>query len=394
MNVPLPASALGNLLNDPALARYAIALDYPIAINLASDEECREEFQASDHQVLSESDRQDISQLLTNNTKRNAVLFVLDTGWPSNDAYTNSLQEFRIILDSFWRQHFNLGLSSAPYPNQYTEPSNFHCRCIERALREFRHMDQGQHVKVIYVPLTQEQAGKSILEDLLQTLYLYEWEEGEQLTPPSDALAASRKYAEETVSDKIPTQWSGEQVTTDKALLDAIILLSDEYADKQETFLFVNESWTVSHKEYYLRWPLPLHGAVLAAAGNGGVNVSSTQLDFADRSNLAKDTIAIMNMDPKLGFVCSSSFIDKLDIDTAMAIAYDGKISEDICGTSFAAPRVAWLLAADEALRRNPIEAQRWSSGLQERLASIRDPNAKQYLKLWLSPGKLLALPH
>jgi len=80
--------------------------------------------------------------------------------------------------------------------------------------------------------------------------------------------------------------------------------------------------------------------------------------------------------------VCSSSYIDERDIDAAMAIAFDGRISADLCGTSFAAPRVAWILAADESMRKQAIQPQRWSIELQKRLVALRDPNSQKYDKL------------
>ncbi|MCY1305853.1 hypothetical protein D9M70_556790 [compost metagenome] len=42
---------------------------------------------------------------------------------------------------------------------------------------------------------------------------------------------------------------------------------------------------------------------------------------------------------------CRSSIIGSKQTDP-LAISFDGYVNKDICGTSFAAPRVAWLLAA------------------------------------------------
>jgi hypothetical protein len=394
INVATPISSVAQLMTDPILSKYANAFDYPIAVRLASDSLCKTDFQDDDHHVLTDDERKLMSQLLTKDTQRDAIVFVMDTGWPNKTAYDESRTQLWNFLDSFWRRNFGLGLPHGPYAEQYSDPSNLHCRCIDRALREFKQIDPSQHVKIIYVPMTREQDGGSVITDFLQTSYLYEWENMKHVLPPNDVLKISRQFAEDAVSKKFPTQWSGDEVTTDKSLLDAVMLLSDEYADMRNTFLFINESWTVSHKEYYIRWPAPLHGAVLAATGNSESNVSDPMLDFADRSTLARDTIAVMNLDPVAGTVCSSSFIDEGDIDTAMAIGYDGTISADICGTSFAAPRVAWVLAADEATRKLPVKPQKWSATLQARLSSIRDPNSKKYLRLWLRPGRLLSLPH
>jgi len=396
IDLPIPVANVSELLADPALSKYASAFQYPIAVHLAADPPCKTESQVGDHSVLSENERASIGQALGNSTQRDSVVFVLDTGWPNKTAYEESRTQLWTVLDSFWRRNFGLALPHGMYAQQYTDPSNFHCRCVERSLKEFRKIDPSGHVKVIYVPMTREQDGGSVIADLLQTSYLLEWENMKHVLPPNDVLKRSREVAENTVSTKFPAQWPGDQeeVTTDKSLLDAMMILSDEYAEMKKTFVFINESWTVKHKEYYIRWPAPLHGAVIAAAGNENVNVSDPLIDFADRSSLAKDTFAVMNLDQTVGKVCSSSFIDESDIDSAKAIGYDGKISNEICGTSFAAPRVAWILAADEAIRKQDIQPQKWADSLQHRLSVMRDPGAQKYLRLWLSPWKLLATPH
>ena len=396
IDLPIPVANVGQLLTDPVLSKYTNAFQYPIAVRLAADSPCKTESQAADHNVLADNERALISQALGNNSQRDSIVFVLDTGWPNKTAYEESRTQLWTILDSFWRRNFGLGLPHGMYEQQYTDPSNFHCRCIERSLKEFRKMDPSGHVKIIYVPMTREQDGASVIVDLLQTSYLLEWENMQHVSPPNDVLKRSREVAESTVATKVPAQWpeSQKEVTTDKSLLEAMMLLSDEFAEMRKTFVFVNESWTVTHKEYYIRWPAPLHGAVIAATGNENANVSDPLVDFADRSTIAKDTFAVMNLDQTGDKACSSSFIDESDIDSARAIGYDGKVSSEICGTSFAAPRVAWILAADEATRKQDTQPQKWMDALQRRLFTLRTAGAQKYLRLWLSPSKLLADPH
>jgi hypothetical protein len=391
LDIPIPISAVNQVMTDPVLSQYGTLFDYPIAIDLASGSDCDSPIGPPDHRVLLDGEKNTIAQLLSQPGQRDGLMFVLDTGWPDPSTFKDSREQLWSLLDAYWRRNFSMGLPHSMYSTTYKDPTNFHCRCIERALKEFRDLDVGKHVKVVYLPMTQEQGGDAVIQDLLQTSYLYEWEKGKQLKPPQDVLSVSRQYAVDAVSKQFPLQWSGNRVTTDKALLDAVLLLGDEYADMRSTYLFINESWTVNHKEYYLRWPSPLHGAVIAATGNADENVADAMRDFADRSSLNKDTIAIMNMEQGSGFVCSSSYIDERDIDAAMAIAYDGRISADLCGTSFAAPRVAWILAADESMRKQAIQPQRWSIELQKRLVALRDPNSQKYDKLWFWPGKFLS---
>jgi len=64
-----------------------------------------------------------------------------------------------------------------------------------------------------------------------------------------------------------------------------------------------------------------------------------------------------------------------------MATAFDGEVlGSAICGTSFAAPRIAWILAADEAVRKSALDpTTSWEVLLDLRLKKIRDSNASGF---------------
>jgi len=202
-----------------------------------------------------------------------------------------------------------------------------------------------------------------------------------------ETIRQARSTAKKTVQKSYPQKWGGTEVETDKSILDAILDLGDLYAKNNNTVFFVNESWTAAHDEYQVFYPSSLNGVVLAAVGNASENITSEQRDFADRSTSHKDTIAIMNLRPGTGLLCGSSFIDSRDVDTTMAIAFDGEIvGNTVCGTSFSSPRVAWLLAADEAIRKTKLDSVRWELVLSERLLKARNPEAAGYNKLWFDP--------
>jgi hypothetical protein len=234
------------------------------------------------------------------------------------------------------------------------------------------------------VPLTKEQNATPVLTDLLQTEYLRGFTNysNKQVKPPKDLIKRSRETAENTISKSYPEKWSGDEVLTDKSILDAILDLGNLYANENHTVVFVNESWTVPHDEYHVYYPDPLNGIVLAAAGNANLNVISSHLDFAERSTNHKDTLAVMNRRPgESDFPCSSSFVGANVADEAMATAFDGEVlGSAICGTSFAAPRIAWILAADEAVRKSALDpTTSWEVLLDLRLKKIRDSNASGF---------------
>jgi hypothetical protein len=190
----------------------------------------------------------------------------------------------------------------------------------------------------------------------------------------------------------VPNQWVGQEVKTDKAILDALLWIGDKYAEKKDTVFFINESWTVPHEEFFVTYPSPLQGLVVAAVGNSGDNVNSTLRDFSQRCINNRDTLAVMNMNRGGQLICSSSTVDDQNLDDVLSVGFDGLVSdsENQCGTSFAAPRVAWLLAASESLRTQTIAFQTWGVRLHHRLRDARDPSANGLGKLRLDPVRFL----
>jgi hypothetical protein len=344
-----------------------------------------------DHLVLSDSQRQYVRDLLAANAQRDVLVFVLDTGWPDPTAYAASIQALNQLVHFAQQRFFGRNLARPSALKPFEEPTNPHCKYVERSLAEFRALDPTNRIKVIYVPLTKEQNAAPVLKDLLQTEYLRGLTNysNKQVKPPKDLIKRSRETAENTIGQSYPEKWSGDEVLTDKSILDAILDLGNLYARENHTVIFVNESWTVVHDEYHVYYPDPLNGIVLAAAGNANLNVIASRLDFADRSTNHKDTLAVMNRRPgQADFPCSSSFLGINVAEEAMATAFDGEVlGSSICGTSFAAPRIAWILAADEAVRKAAIDpTTSWDVVLHVRLKKIRDPNASGFDKYLFDP--------
>jgi len=78
-----------------------------------------------------------------------------------------------------------------------------------------------------------------------------------------------------------------------------------------------------------------------------------------------------------------------------MVLAYDGDVNgAPECGTSFAAPRVAWLLALRET-RDSDFDPQNWEDELYRLITSGRTPSGGLG-QLWLSITQILdgAIPN
>jgi len=83
-------------------------------------------------------------------------------------------------------------------------------------------------------------------------------------------------------------------------------------------------------------------------------------------------SLVVANVGQKGEAVCHTARLDARD----GTLAFPGGITYD-CGTSFAAPRVAWLLAANERFSvTKPGNSDRWAHSLRMRVASNRNPEA------------------
>jgi len=320
-------------------------------------------------------------------------MFVLDSGWPSERAYKESKRNLLAIIDTI-RDRYKLGKRTATLPDaKFTGPNETHCQLIDEALAPLARADTAGKVKVIYLPLTREQEAGELLEELLTVYYmatsLHE-ELGETKVPDPGAAA---KLAAKVVA-KLPEKWTGKTVTTNEAVIAAALYLGDLYGKLTNTGMVFNESWTVPSGRLYVLYPSPFAGVVVAAVGNEGPNqdINRDLRDFAQRSLTMKDTIAVMATENgKL--TCDSSTIGDDALDVAMAVAFNGRVTDKACGTSFAAPRVAWFIAAAEAVRTDPWPPQvgMWEVSLAQRLFGAR-PAGTGLAKLWFDYISFLSI--
>ncbi len=397
IDMPMSPEMGRALLSDPEIGRIGAFFNRPMTVHLADLSDCDSNDDSIIHKVLTGTQPADIASLLAQALpQRQAGLFILDTGYPSDSAYRESLEELSAILTRIWSEIFG---KQPPYPftsdiqpGTYIKAGHAHCRCIERGLHEFVTLDPQKKIKVIYVPLTQEQGAVPLLRALVQTSYLLQWMGAHQVPPDPELLDRSLKEAQK-VTDNLPSSWQGEEVKTDKAIVDAILWIGKTYATLTGTAYLVNESWTVDHDEYLVNYDSPLNGIVVAAAGNASNSVNDLQLvDFAQRCIVNKDTLAILNLDSN-GPACGSSWVDEHHLADAFAVGYDGKVSANVCGTSFASPRVAWLLAAAEVARTTPVDLQYWGLETHKRLVSLRNPSASPpWLTLRVDPVSVVKL--
>jgi hypothetical protein len=400
LEVPLPPEQARKILQDRKILDSSSVLNFPMTVSLkATTARLLAEQSQIDHSVLNQSDRDKIHKLIVNNSKRDARVFILDTGWPTPDIYSDSRAQLKSLISFLWQNSLSLETPRLLPDAPFHEPSNIHCDVIRRATREFEQLDSGHRVHSIYIPLTREQDSGPILTLLLETSFLLEFKKQHPESPlPTDIVRNSERNAKRIVREVLVDKWVGDSVTTDKAIIDATLRVGSALADTTKTAFVINESWTVPQEQYFVYYPPP-RGIVVAATGNTGQNISTAGIDFAERSSTSIDTLAVMNFQLPDGPICCSSKIDERDIGSTLAVGFDGEVmgkdcAASLCGTSFAAPRVAWTIAAGEVIRSSEFESARWNIELRNRIFSARKNSQTGIVNTWFDPVLYLSLIH
>lgn len=329
---------------------------------------------------------QDLAKLQAAKTKaqRRSILLIVDSGWPTPEIKKQSQADLFQILRTV-REAYRLGPGLAKSEDtSWAAPANDHCVLIKAALREMETIDAGALVQTIYVPLSQEQGAATLLKELLYVYFVWQGLEQNHVAPGdvnlaatdfNDVRATAEKTASHSLKSNIPLKATGAALSSEKAIIEALLWIVTQYCEKTGKSFFLNESWTVGKSVQHVTYPTEPRGIVLAAVGNdNGINVYKNRWDFAQRSLQASDHVAVMNAFLGSEPGCISNVVD--DFEDTRAIAVNGKITGGPCGTSFSSPRVAWLLAFAEALNPAPAAPQNWANEVQGRLRSWRQPGA------------------
>ena len=384
LRVLVPLSSLQNIWSQ--LGRKVTVENTPILAHLASSGPKS----GAVRSVLGDQEKQRIQQLLSEPPKRGVMFAILDSGWPSPEAYAESYNEIRRLVQQAWTR-LRLKLPPLPAsPKSFMPPANAHCQDIEKSLQEFRNTDVRKSIVPIYVPMTRDQSAAPLIEEILFVHFvnLAMGHDAGLDEPPKPDQKQARADAKAVVA-RLPEKAPDSPVKTDKAILDALFTL----ADLNDLAYVVNTSWTVPGQELQVVFPSLGRGVLVAAAGNDRKNVHKQPIvDFPARSMNHLDTLAVINAERGQNtLLCDSSYVEMsspAEMDQLNAVAFDGRVSETKCGTSFAAPRVSWLIAAYEAVQKRKIPSEVWNIELHSRLRMTR--SGLNYAGLWLDVMKFL----
>jgi hypothetical protein len=161
---------------------------------------------------------------------------------------------------------------------------------------------------------------------------------------------------------------SCNEFITDQAILQALADLHEA----SNTLVpngpcFINLSWTIKNRQMHLPPQEQNEIMLVVAAGNDGIDFYAASTPFGSLIGERSDIIAVMNMNRDGILDVNSASIRSAELEglSGVAVGFDGSVLPDnSTGTSFASPRVAWLLAALEASRPDRATKHGWHASV------------------------------
>jgi hypothetical protein len=390
-SVPDAAKVLFRDPNTVALSRSMLVV--PAQVCLPSPLTQRQPFE----RLFTDAQIQDLKSLL-GTTPHTVNLFVLDSAWPDSESYVASRAFLTDLIRRACRLYRipQLARDLTRTADSFRE-GHSHTRQIRDSLQELAPL--CSRVRIIYVPLTKDQGASDVLETILAVGAARDKIFGavsgfqgpaalndRQIAKIADEARAGLASLMSSVAEA-PDRSSGLFVTN-PAFIDSLYQIASDVSREagNEVFVF-NQSWTAPANGIPMRLGDHPRGLVVAAVGNDGRSVDSTEMSYATFAKRLAFVLAVMTLDRSGQPYCGTSCVDYTHEDMN-AVGFDGTIPGDGCGSSFAAPRVAWLIAAREARRASafPEDASKWVSEVRRRIRTLRPPGHTPPRSLLLDP--------
>lgn len=346
------------------------------------------------------------------------ILVIVDDGFPSQEAYLETkafIQEADSKLfkahgiDAKWEAIPTHDISGrgitaelADFPKTTEGPRgrencellssvkcNFHAKAIEESLRIFTKLVPGaQPVRVVWIPLFYSQPGSAHLAYRISRFANIVPNEYSAESKPysNEGLENMQKYYFDLIRDRgvgyplLSADWR-----VSKPYFSNILSYLRAYSRVEKVPVFVNLSWRTQTEQAS---GLSSNGTgakviLVAAAGNPCTEENKCKgatvyepiglYEFLRHATFhSQTTYVVANVDAKGQPTCATAHL----LNNASSIAFPGGIGSD-CGTSFSAPRVAWMLAANERYTTDnsimQTEPDYWSGKLRERISLKRD---------------------
>lgn len=360
----------------------------------------------------------------------NPTLVVVDDAIPDKDEYARARAFLLEVSNEIRETH---GFKDSPYVAEINSPEIWsalnedsthypslvmHASVIKKALAPLIALDSGERVRVIYLPLSATQHGVSpILKELLYLAELLRIVSPSSVTSSSanpTQREAARRVVEMVVKSNPsvfefgPVAFSsagGKTLRSDRYLIEALSSVLDAYSRAAGQPHMLSFSWTTPKLSFPTAFVGSPYGLMFAAAGNRSSSpmipdILESEVQFASRAVGPMDVVAVLNSDGQTGPCASNLFNDDSGIQV-LSLSLTGLVDATHCGTSFSAPRVAWLVAAREAIHGSrparPVSPQfrlAWYQSQRQRLLGMRSAELSSVLQRYhLDARKLLEIP-
>ncbi len=287
-----------------------------------------------------------------------------------------------------------------------------HTAMIRESLKELTQADASKRIEVLYLPVNAAQLySKQILGEIIRVSLLADSVvDGLALTQPGAPERDRPVPAYESIPAQVEAMLAAEALyvallpfngatmtsQTDRGIIDCVVNFFWLYSMATQRPHFLSMSWTAPNLRYPTLFRANGYGLWLAAAGNDPkINVQSALLQFAARSSDPGDVIAVENV----ASACRSSTL--ATTVPVYGFAFPGRISSDLCGTSFSTPRLAWFLAAYEAIKGQAVKPNteawnQWRAGKRQVLMRLQSPGQADEARYRVTPWQLLGehAPH
>jgi len=358
-------------------------------------------------------------------TSARPVVVVVDDSFPDSASFA-AAKRFVLDASAVVRRAYTLGDSTyttavtnladslSPESALFAYPQlRVHSAMIHVALDELAALDNAHNVSIVYLPLaaTQVEAAPLIREVIYlgQLLKIYRPQAGRYTADDSQRKKA-QAIVEQIIKDNpvlqsAPLQpFTGSQMVmkTDSLYLESLSILLKFYSDASRRPHVLSFSWTVPDLKLDTFFQPGAYGWKVTAAGNGASGAVANVLrepvvQFAYRGLDPGDFLVVANSEGSESRCPSNTFDDPPQV-AIIGLAYSGRLDDSMCGTSFSAPRVAWLLAAREVLSGKvpaanaPEQLDLWISGKRNLILSLQHPAGGFFERYSFSVERLLGL--
>ena len=346
-------------------------------------------------ELLPPTDEAFLRTQLSRPKHQSPIVIILDDAWPTDAAFVNARDFFAVALAQL-RRHwgiptssFSRRLASSTGTEWLRTPlaAESHAQQIAEALTPLQALEPADgRVRVYYLPMISAQRGAA---EILQQLIAFDGirstisDRANRVQP--DIIRGQNEIAQAVVNRLDRAEGFVAQ-RSDLAVIQAVLAFCENYSLLTSQACYVSMSWTTDEGRYRPRLPDGGYGFPIAAAGNEGSSSNGlygSRRDFAARSKAPGNILAVMNLDDDGAPACGSTVLG--DYTTAaFAVGFSGEVRDGVCGTSFSAPRVAWLLAARESVRPAPADIPRWRDQMWSEITRRAGPTGPDYGRLGL----------